>query len=276
MEMARRTSSTTNENDGSVSVLLNTGSGAFAAQRGTYAAIAPAAIATGDFNGDGKLDIVVTNTGSPGAGQSTISILLGDGMGGFAQAAGSPIAVGGDFPSSVVVGDFNGDGYLDFAASNETLGTIVICWASTVRESFTPAYGSPFGGPSLYLALGDFDNNGTLDMAVVTGSGAPTRSASCWGTGTAGSLPPRAHRSFPEITSAGSLQGISNGDGKADLAVTNCGELQGHPTAGRWNGRAYRSSGQPVWPGGRSAQSLRGDCSGLQPGWQAGPRDGEH
>ena len=38
---------------------------------------------------------------------STVSILLGDGNGAFTLAAGSPIPVGGNFPHSVVVGDFN-------------------------------------------------------------------------------------------------------------------------------------------------------------------------
>ncbi len=67
--------------------------------------------AVGDFNGDGIPDLAVPNPGS-----NNVSILLGDGNGGFAPA-GSPVAVG-SAPIGVAVGDFNGDGIADLAVAN--------------------------------------------------------------------------------------------------------------------------------------------------------------
>ena len=71
---------------------------------------APFSVATADFNGDGKLDMAVTNGGS-----NKISILLGNGDGTFQAAVNYPA---GTNPTSVTVGDFNGDGKLDLAVAN--------------------------------------------------------------------------------------------------------------------------------------------------------------
>jgi hypothetical protein len=73
---------------------------------------------TGDFNGDGKLDLVISNNGS-----DNVSILLGNGDGTFQTH--KDYAVGSD-PSTVLVGDFNNDGKLDLAVRNEGSGTIAI------------------------------------------------------------------------------------------------------------------------------------------------------
>ena len=64
----------------------------------------------GDFNGDGKPDLAVANSGS-----NNVSVLLGNGDGTF-QAAVNYAA--GNAPNSVAVGDFNGDGKADLAVAN--------------------------------------------------------------------------------------------------------------------------------------------------------------
>jgi hypothetical protein len=69
------------------------------------------AIATGDFNGDGKLDLVTTDQDD-----NLVYILLGNGDGTF----GPPVSFATSrSPSSVAVGDFNGDGKLDLAVAAE-------------------------------------------------------------------------------------------------------------------------------------------------------------
>ena len=68
------------------------------------------AVAVGDFNGDGKQDLAVSNYGT-----NNVSILLGDGAGRFSAAVNFGAGSG---PFSVAVGDFNGDGKQDLAVPN--------------------------------------------------------------------------------------------------------------------------------------------------------------
>src|SRR6185436_8685030 len=68
------------------------------------------AVAVGDFNRDGILDLAVTNETD-----NTVSILLGNGVGSFGAKADFGV---GRLPQSVEVGDFNRDGKLDLAVGN--------------------------------------------------------------------------------------------------------------------------------------------------------------
>src|SRR5207249_10317895 len=72
-------------------------------------------VAVGDFNVDGIEDLVVANPGYRVSDPGGISVLLGNGDGTF-HAAKSFAA--GTAPSSVAVGDFNGDGNPDLAVAN--------------------------------------------------------------------------------------------------------------------------------------------------------------
>src|SRR5215469_13097902 len=51
-------------------------------------------VAMGDFNGDGHLDLAVTNAGGPGANPNTVAILLGTGTGDFSATKFIPVAEG--------------------------------------------------------------------------------------------------------------------------------------------------------------------------------------
>ena len=72
----------------------------------------PLSLNAADFNGDGRPDVATINGTS-----SNVSVFLRQAGGGFAQEAGSPVAVGPG-PSGAAVGDYNGDGRADLAVSN--------------------------------------------------------------------------------------------------------------------------------------------------------------
>src|SRR5947207_15165086 len=78
----------------------------------------PTMPAIADVNKGGNLDIMVPNGGG-------VSVFLGDGKGGFAQADGSPFA-SGQTGADIAVGDFNGDGSLDIALANHGVKTAEI------------------------------------------------------------------------------------------------------------------------------------------------------
>ena len=70
-------------------------------------------------------------------------ILQGTGTGTFSSVTPSGIA-GRQWPSSIVTGDFNGDGNLDFAVANMTDNTISVMRGNGTGTTFAPAAGSPF------------------------------------------------------------------------------------------------------------------------------------
>ena len=101
---------------GSVSVLLGDGDGTFrAAVRYSSGGSFPWSVATADVNGDGKADLVVTNS-CWCAGHGTVAILLGKGDHTFQPALSYDS--GGNLPFSAAIADINGDGNLDLVVAD--------------------------------------------------------------------------------------------------------------------------------------------------------------
>ncbi len=151
-----------NGGDGTVTVLLGNGAGAFTSPSNPITVgTAPASIAVADFNGDGSPDLAVANSGD-----NTVSILLGNGSGGFMPAPSSPVTVGKE-PLFIVTGDFNGDGIADLATANGGDNTVSVLLGNGTA-SFNSAPQSPYsvGNNPDSLAIGDFNGDGNPDLAV--------------------------------------------------------------------------------------------------------------
>jgi hypothetical protein len=117
-------------------------------------------MAAADFNGDGLTDLAVSNNGA-----ATVTILLRQAAGGFAQESGSPIAVGAG-PNGMRAADFNADGHPDLAVANNIAGQVTVLLRQAAG-GFAQDTGSPMSVPSAYdLAVADFDGDGKPDLAV--------------------------------------------------------------------------------------------------------------
>jgi FG-GAP-like repeat len=144
-----------------VAISLGNGNGTFTQANGSPISLGQdlSAIVAGDFNGDGMLDLAVTDFNG-----NAVFVLLGNGNGTF-QA---PITITvGDEPQAIVVGDFNNDGKLDLAVANCGDGTITLLLGNG-DGTFAPASGSPYtvGGNPIAIAAADFNGDGKLDLAV--------------------------------------------------------------------------------------------------------------
>src|SRR5439155_755754 len=112
---------TANTGGNNVSVLLGRGDGTFAAQQAAPAparGLRPFAVAVADVNGDGRRDLITANKGD-----STVSVLLGNGDGSFRPQQTFAVGRGVD---AVTVADVNGDHKPDIVAANLGDGTVSV------------------------------------------------------------------------------------------------------------------------------------------------------
>ena len=204
-----------------VSVLLGNGGGTFQPAR-TFATAGmnPVTVAVGDFNGDGRPDLAVTNSAntSSGAVPGNVSVLLGNGDGTFQPARTLNV---GSTPAFVAVRDFNGDGRQDLAVANFRSSTVSVLLGNG-DGTFLAARNFAAGAGPLSFAVGDFNGDGVSDLAVANfdfNIQGPNTVSVLLGNpdGTF-----QAPLSFGAGTNPDSVAvGDFNGDGLQDLAVAN-------------------------------------------------------
>jgi hypothetical protein len=174
--------------------------------------ITPYSVAVGDFNGDGQPDLAVAN--SDVVGGNTVSVLLGDGTGGF----GAKTDYGtGAHPNSVAVGDFNNDGAQDLAVANWDADSVSVLLGDDTG-GFAAKTDYATGPYPVSVAVGDFNGDGTPDLVTADRVGGASM---LLGDGSGGFA---ATRDFlmgddPFAIAVGDF----NRDGKPDLVTTNYG-----------------------------------------------------
>lgn len=211
-----------------VTVLKGKGNGEFET---TYTASTqsvggyPVSLALGDFDHDGRQDIAVLLDVPFGTGEA--EILFGKGDGTF--TAPLVLTVPGAFLSFIGTADFNGDGIPDLVVSSKNSVTILL--AKTGGTFAPPASYSVQGGYlesgyAITAAMGDFNRDGKVDIAVPGQAAGQINILLGKGDGTFSAGPP-IPLSFPPATGGGSSRGPVNlaaadfnGDGRMDLAAT--------------------------------------------------------
>jgi hypothetical protein len=207
----------------------------------------PAAGATADFNGDGKPDVAIMASVS-----NAVYILLGNGDGTFTQGTtvfgvGTAPCVLPDQPSncSMTTGDFNDDGAADLAVTSGGDNTVIILLGHG-NGTFTPASGSPITVGNLPEAVrtGDFNNDGILDLAVANANDDTVSIllGNGDGTFTPSTGSPVSTGVFPLYLTVADF----NGDGAADIGVSNEGDNTVTVLLGKGDGTFTQAPGSPI------------------------------
>jgi len=195
--------------DSIVEIFSGDGTGNFALVSTIPSVVNPVSLAVSDFNQDGFLDLVVAN------GQdNTVTVFLGRGNASF-RITSTPLATALLGPVQVIVSDFNNDGVPDLMIVNSKNNTI-----TTLPGKGDGTFGNAAAALTLAsapsgVAFGDFNVDGKMDIAVVSGSTVTVylgNGNNTFQTGVA----------YPTGSGANSVAvGDVNGDGFLDLITAN-------------------------------------------------------
>jgi ELWxxDGT repeat protein len=213
-----------------VSVFLNTtapgaAAATFAAEQ-TFATLTnPRSVALGDMNGDGRVDLVVTNTKTNDAKVSVLLNTTAAGATTASFAAKQDFAVNfGSIPYAVTLADLNGDGRLDVATANFGSDDVSVLLNTTTAGSSTVGFAAraDFVVSPAPQAIRSADINGDGKLDLVTAGYSQGGVSVLLNTTAPGATTPTF--AAAQTFGAGSyLRSVAvadfNGDGKPDIAV---------------------------------------------------------
>ncbi len=200
----------TNEATDDVRVFRNDGTGRYA----DFSVVplpdgsVPSPLESGDFNGDGHLDVAVANLGN-----DRVSVLLGDGAGGFPTGASYPAGMN---VRGLAVLDADGDGHDDLLTGHLGAGTVAVLRGVPDGTFAAPALVPVAGVTPHGLAVADFDEDGRLDAALADFGGEAVVILRADGVGSFAEAGRQAAVGSPWMIAAGDI----DGDGHADVVAT--------------------------------------------------------
>jgi hypothetical protein len=227
-----------------VSVLLGNGVGGLGTASNLGSVQGPLTVAVGDLNGDGKLDLVSSNSGT-----YAISVFLNTGTGFASTATNVPTATDTD---GVAVGDVSGDGKIDIVTTYGNNDQVAVLLGNG-NGSFGSAQAFSVGSSPRTVALGDFNGDGVLDIVSSnlvsnTVSVALSTRAGMFSTPQSFSVGPQP---------LGLVAQDLNGDGNVDIVVANSGTGVGANTVSVLLGDGAGSFGAAInFPAGVAPVNL--------------------
>jgi Ca2+-binding RTX toxin-like protein len=186
-------------------VLLGNGDGTFKRAITTNLPVQANSLAVGDFNRDGKLDLVFTNNSN-----NTVEVLRGNGDGTF-QSNPLILPVGAG-PTSVAVGDFQHDGKLELAVTNGNSNTVSVLLGNG-DGTFQAARNIAVGTVPTSVVAVDL-GNGQVDLVVANLSSNNVSVLLGNGDGTF-----RSGQTIAVANASNAMVGDFNGDGKPDVMI---------------------------------------------------------
>jgi hypothetical protein len=149
---------------GSVTVMLGNGNGTFQSPQQYSDAILPGGLIAIDVNGDGREDLCFLSY--PDGQNPATSVMLGNGDGSF-QAPVNTVVGANLITASMASGDFNADGKLDVAITEQSPASELLILLGNGDGSFQTPVAYPAGTSGAdTVRTGDFNGDGNLDLAV--------------------------------------------------------------------------------------------------------------